>query len=337
MVESGQTTKNKPKGVIGTIARAALIARGQLPPERENLDIFAHEGPVPRISEEDQADLRLFFNEENAGDGGGWARSNFDVMTDRLSLYAQQPRPCLHCGGVKQVVQKVEKLIDGEMRPIEEVVVEEQKGSGLETESARFKEWLRIEKICRRPHGPKEVEAWLYRNNEAFRWELDGDKWRKVKLGHGDIFCQKCEGWGWKFPKVTKAKEITVDFTGQAVRYMPRKMIGGNEDLERLGRTGRRVAKVQTDDVISQAVLACEFSPDGGQPHVLWHLTPTGQQLLEGNLLDRPHQAFFKTLREVQKTNKDPSQDRRFDRANREARQLLDRAFRVWAKAVAYG
>lgn len=332
MVESG-TVRNKPKGVIGTIARAALIARGQLPPERENLDIYAHEGPVPKMSEEDQADLRLFFNEENGGEGG-WARSNFDVMTARLSLYAHQQRPCKHCGGIKQVTQKAEKLIDGELRMVEEVVVEEQKGSGLETESVRFKEWLRIEKICRRPHGPKEVEAWLYRNNEAFRWELDGDKWRKIKLGHGDIFCQKCEGWGWKFPKVSKAKEITVDFTGQAVRYMPRKLIGGNEDLERLGRTGRRRAAVQAEDILANAVLESWFPPDCQQLHYLWHLTPEGQQLLDGNLLGRPHQAFFKTLREVQKTNKSPAMDRAFDRANRQSRQLLDRAFRVWAKVV---
>lgn len=306
MGRPGQKEKNNQ--TLGVIARAALLERGHI---RQSLDPWAHEGPAPRIPSEDAADLRLYFSEERRTEAEGGVGSNFDAIADRMHLYSRRPTPCMHCGGVREVKQ-------GGV-----VVVEATPGSGLEVNSKRFLEWLRIEKICQRPHGPNEIKAWLEKHNPAK--DPDGKA-----LGHGDYFCQRCDSWGWIFRGLGKKKDVTVGITGQIPKFVPRAMDGGTDEMERLGRVGRKRSKVRSFDPISDALLEAIFSPDGKSEEALWHLTPTGNELLKDNRLKVPHLAFFRLLRIA----KDQQMRRRFERVRREAAQLETRMHRAWCKVA---
>lgn len=323
--------RRRPIGVIASLALAQR-AREQGRQE-ESLDPWEHEGRAPKISREDEADLKLLFSEELRTTAEGGAASNFGAMTDRLELYSQAPIPCKHCGGIRQVTDRVTTIVEGEVVSIERVVVEEKQGSGSELDSARFKEWMRIEKLCHRPTGPAQVQAWLLEHNRAFSWEFNGKKWVKEFEDYGDYFCQTCEGWGWIFRKPPKT-DPTVDITGEIPRFVPPRLIGETESIVRLGRTIRRRAQVRAFDEVAEVCLESWFSPDGGDARCLWHHTPTGRELLAENHLKLPPKAYFDVLRLTQDTNRDKGLQAKFTRANIEAEQLSRRMARVWHKVA---
>lgn len=314
-----QTEKNVSlRKHVGVIARAALIERGHI--GAKSLDPFEHEGPAPPVPEDIAADFRWYFDEERntgAATGGG---SNFNAMLDRMALYAKEGVPCTSCGGVKEVRDKSGT-----------VLVDAKPGSGRVTSSKPFKEWERIAKLCGRPTDLEAVRKWLDEHNPAVDQDDDGND---RTLDFSSYTCSRCKGWGVTFRwRKDSKRPVTVNITGETPRNVPVSKVGGSKSMARHGAVARRRALLRSLDPLSEAAAEAHFSPDGTEEFALWHLTPTGQLLLDDRDRRNPQQAF-RALLTAQASNRDPVVERRIQKAKTQSRQLLSRMARFIALVV---
>lgn len=311
MVVGEQTSRNRRP--LGVIARAALRERErQLGIILPSLDYGEHLGPPPEISPDDERDLIAFFRLEQ--EGGEVAESNYDSMLERMGVYLRESYPCVTCGGILEVREHF-PAVDADGRPVllngkqvteERVVVEEKRGTGYIRDSETFREWKRIEEICRRPTDREAIRAWLARENGM-----------KAE-------CPDCSG-GWRFRWLKDPKRPpTVEITGEIPRYSPQ---AKREDFERvriLGRIGPRRAALRHYDRLAEAALGLYYP--ARTLSSLWPLTSWGQRQLRRKPQGVPTRTYFRTL-----------QERGVDTSGADvvAQQIRARMFRGWAEVSA--
>jgi len=311
MVESGQKAPSQNIQTRNVIAEAAMRERGhgrtahRAPP---HLRLVTKERRVRQtIPTEDERDIRRYFSEGATTRREGGICSNFTAMLDRMDLYSKESRPCLRCGGEKEI-----------LGPDGEVERAERGGSGFLTGCKELREYLRIGKLL-----GKAVSV---------------EKWVAANAG-GDLVCKACRGRGWVTRKRrhrARSPEPTVGFTGAQPVSVNLGAVGGSDNLALIGAVSRRLAAVRRSEPVIAAAIELYYSPDGGSARALWSLTPAGRTMLRQNSRGAPEQVYFSTLRLIQERAQDANRATQFETADRQATELLARVAVVW-NAVVHG
>lgn len=198
------------------------------------------------------------------------------------------------------------------------------------------------------PLSPKRWVQTTELEREQQRWlgqkprYLVSPRSRGVSLEHSGT-CRRCGGVGWieASHRPRKGRPLTV--RTRCVRGRDRwgsvpLGTGGvtltGEDVVAIARVERRLGWVEAEEPVLRAVLCRYYDQSGGKLRAIWELVPAGRTLLRRNEVEALNPLlFFENVIRRQSEVYDSQIGALLNSADEQARELLDRACRVWNEA----